>query len=189
MPQNRRSKPLYQRGEYWLDWDRKRDGTLRTSLLAIFWYDSGRGRICTLSTRTDDAHKTRIILDNHCLRHSQGEDICPTCGHRNEGSRNALVLQAITDYLSVKEFAAASAAIRPRLAHVVNYIATLKSLAIYCDEVNEKWIEEFRTWLGEQPRVSSAGAEIPRKRAPSTIENSVSQLAAAITASKKSSAL
>ena len=39
-------------------------------------------------------------------------------------------------------------------------------------------------WVGDQPRFSSAGAEIPRKRALSTVENSVSQLAAAIRASK-----
>lgn len=184
MPQNRRSKPLYQRGEYWLDWDRKRDGTLRTRFPTIFWYDNSRGRICSLSTRTSDVSKARIILDNHYLSHSQGEDICPTCGRHNEGSHNALVLQAITDYLTVKQFAAASAAIRPRLAHIVTYITTLKSPVISCNEVDEKWIENFRTWLANQPRVSSAGAEIPRKRAPSTIENSVSQLAAAITASK-----
>ena len=184
MPQKRRTKHIYDRDGYWLAWDRKKDGTLRSPYLAIQWYDSSRGRICTISTRTDDVQKAKIILDYHYLRHSQGEDICQTCGHRNDGSRNLLVLQAITDYVTVKEAEAASAAIRPRLAHVVNYIATLQSPSIFCDQVDKEWIERFRMWLGDQPRFSSAGAQIPRKRALSTVENSVSQLAAAITASK-----
>ena len=184
MPQKRRTKQIYDRHGYWLAWDRKKDGTLRSPYLAIQWYDSGRGRICTISTRTDDIEKAKIILDYHYLRHSQGEDICATCGRRNDGSRNLLVLQAITDYMTIKETEAASAAIRPRLAHVINYIATLQSPTIFCDQVDEEWVKRFRKWLGDQPRFSSAGAEIPRKRALSTVENSVSQLAAAITASK-----
>jgi|688.fasta_scaffold243075_1 hypothetical protein len=184
MSRKQRSKHIYDRGGYWLDWDRKKDGTLRSPFLAIQWYDSRRGRICTLSTRTDDANEAKIKLDNHYLRHSRGEDICPTCGQDKQGSRNALVLQAITDYLTLKETAAASAAIRPRLAHVVNYISTLPSPEIYCNQIDEGWIENFRIWLREEPMFSSAGAEIHRKRALSTVENSVSQLAAAITASK-----
>ena len=184
MPQKRRTNHIYDRDGYWLAWDRKKDGTRRSPYLAIQWYDSSRGRICTISTRTDDVQKAKIILDYYYLRHSQGEDICQTCGHRNDGSRNLLVLQAITDYVTIKEAEAASAAIRPRLAHVVNYIATLQSPSIFCDQVDKEWIERFRMWLGDQPRFSSAGTLIPRKRALSTVENSVSQLAAAITASK-----
>ena len=184
MPQKRRTNHIYDRDGYWLAWDRKKDGTRRSPYLAIQWYDSSRGRICTISTRTDDVQKAKIILDYYYLRHSQGEDICQTCGHRNDGSRNLLVLQAITDYVTIKEAEAASAAIRPRLAHVVNYIATLQSPSIFCDQVDKEWIERFRMWLGDQPRFSSAGALIPRKRALSTAENSVSQRAAAITASK-----
>lgn len=184
MPRQTRSKPLYERGGYWLDWDRKKDGTLRTSYLAIFWYDSSRGRIRSLSTRTDDAQKARIVLDNHYRRHSQGEQICPTCGQREQGSFNALVLQAITDYLSAKQSAPAASSIRPRLAHVVNYITTLPSPAITCAQIDENWIKEFRAWLAEEPLLSSSGAKLDRKRSLSTIENSVSQLAAAINASK-----
>ena len=184
MPQKRRTKHIYDRDGHWLAWDRKRDGTLRSPYLAIQWYDSGRGRICTTSTRTDDVQKAKVILDYHYLRHSAGKDICPTCGRPKDELRNLPVLQAITDYMTIKEAEAASAAIRPRLAHVVNYIATLQSPAIFCDQVDEEWIKRFRKWLGDQPRFSSAGAEIPRMRALSTIENSVSQLAAAITASK-----
>ena len=184
MPRKPRSTHLYERGGYWLDWDRKTDGTLRTSYLTIFWYDSSKGRIRSLSTRTDDAGKARIVLDNHYRRHSQGDQICPTCGQVEQGTSNAFVLQAITDYLGVKEFAAAAPSIRPRLAHVVNYIATLPSPAITCVQIDEDWIAGFRAWLGEQPLLSSAGSELPRKRSLSTIENSVSQLAAAINASK-----
>ena len=36
---SRREAPLYRRGKYWLDWDRKADGALRTPFLTIFWYD------------------------------------------------------------------------------------------------------------------------------------------------------
>ena len=184
MSRKPRSTHVYERGGYWLDWDRKKDGTLRTSYLTIFWYDRGQGRIRSLSTRTADATKARIILDNHYRTHSQGEDICPTCGRRDEGLGNALILQAITDYLGAKQFADAYASIRPRLAHVINYIATLPSPAIYCNQIDEEWIAGFRAWLGRQPMVSTIGKIIHRDRALSTIENSVSQLAAAITASK-----
>jgi len=184
MPRSSRSKRLYERGGYWLDWDRRKDGALRTPYLAIFWYDPNLKRIRSSSTRTIDAGEARKALDSHYLRHSQGEQICPTCGQRREGTSNALVLQAITDYLITKEAALSISAIRPRLAHVVNYIATLSSPSITCAQVDEYWIARFREWVAGQPLLSSSGAVMKRARALSTIENSVIQLAAAINASK-----
>lgn len=184
MPRLSRSKGLYQRGQYWLDWDRRKDGSLRTPFLAVFCYDEQRGRVRSVSTRTDDLGSGRKALDRHYLRHSEGDLICPTCGQFRAGSSNLLLLQAITDYLTIKEDAASISAIRPRLGHVVAYIATRSSPNIRCDQVDEEWIEDFRRWLARQAMLSSAGNVIDRERALSTIENSVIQLAAAINAAK-----
>lgn len=82
----------------------------------------------------------------------------------------------IADYqLAHGDQAASADAIRHRLAHVVNYIATLKDKAIRCDAIDERWIAKFRAWLAKQP---IRGAT--RTRSPATIENSVLQLSAAI---------
>lgn len=68
-------------------------------------------------------------------------------------------------------------AIKYRLTHVLNYIATLPRIP-RCDEIGADWIEGFRRWFGRVPIVSKLGKT--RERSLSTIENSVLQLAAAI---------
>jgi hypothetical protein len=177
MPQKRaKAKGLYQRGAYWLDWDRRRDGTLRSPFLAIFWYDAERGRTRSASTGTGDVAEGREALDRHYLKHSTGEAICPTCGQRQAGGSGYLVLQAIRDYLVTK--AGGDKAIAHRLAHVTDFIAEEGDLALICERVNEEWVARFRTWLEARPIVSPKGKS--RERALSTVENSVIQLAAAI---------
>lgn len=183
MPRRSGRRGLYRRGDYWVDWDCRKNGSLRSPFLAIFWYDGERGRVRSLSTGTESLIAAQEALDRYYKQQTKGANYCPTCGRRNEEASNGLVLQAITDYLETKAAAASISAIRPRLAHIVNYIATLPTPAVRCAEIDEIWIEGFREWLGKQPMLSSAGAIIQRDRALSTIENSVIQLAAAIKAS------
>lgn len=184
MPRKAKSKPIYKRGGYWLAWDRKADGSLRSPNFAIFWYDRRRGRIRSVSARTSEAAEAIETLDRLYLSRSKTSEICPTCGQKRGGRTNPLILRAIEDYLITKEEAPSIEAIRARLVHVVDYIATLPSPNITCAEIDEIWIKAFRGWLSAQPIISTAGKNLDRTRALSTIENSVIQFAAAINASK-----
>lgn len=182
---HRPKKPhIYVRGDYWLDWDRRKDGTLRTKYLAIFWYDGERGRIRSLSTRTCDIASAKAALDKHYLSTGKGAAVCPTCGQHRPEKANAPLLTVISDYLVLYEDHENIGSIRPRLAHVVNYVATLPNIDVRSDEVDAVWVDLFRRWMAQQPVVSTAGNERPKVRALSTIENSVIQLAAAINAAK-----
>lgn len=182
MARRPKKRGLYERGDYWLDWDRRTDGSLRSPHLAIFWYDADRGRLRSASTRTGDLAAGRKALDLHYLQHTEGELICPTCGQRRNVATDMLALRAITDYLTTHEELLSINAVRPRLNHVVRYIATLETPDVRCSRVDEAWIAKFRTWLAGQPVVSSAGAVRDAPRSLSSVENSVIQLAAAINA-------
>lgn len=124
---SRKSRPngLYRRAEYWLDWDRRKDGGLRSPFLTIFWYDQQRGRVRSVSTATDDFAKGCEALDRHYQQHSRGEDICRACGQRIDPHTAILVLRAIADYLIKKENSPSIEAITARLKHVVSYITAL----------------------------------------------------------------
>ncbi len=179
MPRRAKAKGVYQRGAYWLDWDRKRDGALRSPNLAIFWYDPDAGRIRSLSTGTAIDAEAKRALDRHYLLHTEGAAICPTCGQRrNAEDGSYFVTNAITDYLAIKD----DTILEARLAHVVDYIGTLPSPHIHCRQISESWAQAFRDWAAKQPVVFTSGRIRAEPRAPSTIENSLIALAAAITA-------
>ncbi|API60970.1 hypothetical protein BSL82_05900 [Tardibacter chloracetimidivorans] len=85
------------------------------------------------------------------------------------------------NYLATEVDEKASAeAIRHRLAHIVNYLGTLQSADISCDQVDEPWVARFRKWMIARPIVSPTGKTRPRS--PATVENSVLQLQAVINA-------
>lgn len=177
MPQNRaKAKGLYQRGPYWLDWDRKGDGELRSPFLAIFWYDTERGRTRSASTGTGVVADGKRALDRHYLTKTEGQNLCPTCGQHRTGGAGFLVLQSLADYLVAKSDG--DPAIAFRLAHVTEYITETGDLMLICEKVTEDWVKRFRTWMEKRPIVAPKGGA--RQRALSTIENSVIQLAAAI---------
>jgi hypothetical protein len=91
------------------------------------------------------------------------------------------VAAVIADYqCAVGDERASSEAIRARLAHVTDYLASLKDKAVRCDAIDERWIAKFRTWLAKRPIHNSK-----RQRSPATIENSVIQLAAAMNWAKQ----
>lgn len=182
MARRTKTRGLYQRGGFWLDWDRRNDGSLRSPNLAIFWYDADRGRLRSASAGTTDVASARAALDRHYLRHTEGEDICPTCGQRRGAGSDQLLLRVITDYLATQEELPAIKSIRPRINHVVRYLTELATPDLRCSRVDEDWITRFRTWLAKQPVVLSSGEARIEPRSLSSIENSVIQLAAAINA-------
>lgn len=170
---------MYARSPYWLDWDARRDGSLRSPYLTVFWYDPDRGRIRSASTGTEDVQAGKAWLDAHFLERTGGCRICPTCNRPLEHTGGLLVLDAITNYQVLHaDKQESSEAIRARLAHVLDYIETLPNPNVTCDQVDERWISGLRLWLEQRPIVSPKGAE--RQRSLSTVENSVIQLAAAI---------
>lgn len=180
MPRRAKAKGLYQRGAYWLDWDRRADGSLRTPFLTIFWYDAERGRTRSASTGSGDVADAKAALDRHYLEHSEGEAICPTCGQRRQIGDGFLVLQAIQNYLATR---ADNKPVGHRMAHVTAFIAESGQVNLTCRQANEEWAARFRIWAAERRIVSPTG--ITRDRSPSTIENSLIQLAAAINAANK----
>ena len=185
MAKRPKARGIYQRGAFWLDWDKLSDGTLRSPYLAIFWFDGERGRYRSASTRTADVGTARAALDRHYLQRTEGDDICPTCGQRRNSGADVSVLRAVTDYLAMKEDLPSIDAVRPRLNHVVRYIAHLQMPDLRCGKVEDAWIERFRQWLLKEPVLTSSGDVRAEPRSLSSVENSVLQLAAAINAAHK----
>jgi hypothetical protein len=171
MPRTRRAKPLYQRGPYALH---PRPGRH----YEIIWYDWGRKRERSTSARTSDLEAARIALDRLYLAEHGGGAACPTCGQAVDKG-NQLISTIIADYMTGPASDRPSApAIRTRLAHVTAYIATLRDPAVRARHVDEQWVARFRTWLLDAPYVVGKTA---KKRSSATVENSVVQLAAAMT--------
>lgn len=158
MPRTRRSKPLYQRGDFRLY---PRDGRNHE----IIWYDEQRKRERSRSAGTSDDTQAKIALDKLYLDTHGGPQICPTCQRPWQGD-GQLVANAIMDYMSMHGSQAASAeAISYRLGHVSRYLESRPETRT--DQVDDKWIAAFRDFMDDG------------NRAPATIEGSVHQLAAA----------
>lgn len=188
MPKRRTQEILYRRGRYWLAWDRKSDGELRSPYPQIFWYDECAGRVRSASTGTEDVETAKGQLDARYVKETHGESICPTC-RQPLRRRGVLVADAIQSYLVLVGNERDSAdAIRPRLEHVLNYLDTLPD-EVACEDVDENWVDRFRRWNLAQPIVSirkeRQGGELvevrnERPRSPGTVEASVRMLGAAI---------
>ena len=170
---------LYRRGAFSLRWDKRRDGRLRSPFVAIFWYDAKRRRERSASTGTSDVEEAQLKLDALYLKETKGEIVCPTCGqHRPKAAGATFLADAIANYLATEiDNKASASAIRARLAHVVAYLVSLSG-DVRCDDVDDAWVEEFRRWAARRPIVTPTGRQ--KERAPSTVENSVLQLAAVI---------
>lgn len=169
---------LYSRGKYRLEWDAKRDGTLRSPFLQIVWYDDDAGRNRSKSTGTADIEEAEDELDKLYLQRERGQAVCQACGQPLRNGGQFLVTTAIADYLVAKAEKSSIGSIRPRLSHVSSYLEETDQLGVTCDAIDDEWIEDFREWAFEVPVVW------PNKRvserAPGTVEASVRQLAAVI---------
>ncbi len=179
MSRQLQSRPVYRHGIYQLDWDRKKDGSLRSPYLAVFWYDAGRKRIRSASTGTADVQEGQRWLDAHYLRETSGRDICPACHRPFDHTDDLLILDAMVNYQVLHGDDQTSAgAIRARLAHITDYVTETGQASARCANIDENWITAFRKWAAARPIVSPTGKK--RKRSRGTIENSVIHLAAAI---------
>lgn len=169
---------LYARGKYRLVYDVRSDGTLRSPFLQISWYDRDAGRNRTRSTGTEDILEAERELDALYLKRERGQAVCSACGQPLRAGARHLLKTAIADYLVAREGRPSIGSIKPRLAHVSNFLADTDREEAACEDVDEDWIDTFREWALEVPIVSPKGGE--RDRSPGTVEASVRQLAAAI---------
>lgn len=176
--QKNENRPVYQRGQYRLDWDRRTDGTLRSPFLQIFWYDPERGRERSRSTGTADSRIAADKLDAFYLERERGVLICPTCGAERQEKKPLLLLTSIADYLTARRNRPTISTMKARLAHVTAYLNETDRNATICDDVDAEWVDAFREWAIEIPIISPTGKV--RERAPGTVEGSVGMLAAAI---------
>ena len=168
---------LYSRGRYRLEWDRRRDGSLRTPFLQIQWYDAGARRNRSRSTGTAEIAAAEAALDRLYLSQERGQAVCETCGRPFDGPRGFLVTQAIADYLVAREDRPSISSIRPRLAHWLDFQDATGRNGLTCDAVDGELIDEFRPWSSAQP--VRAGRTV-RDRALGTTEATVRTLAATI---------
>lgn len=179
MPKRGTQESIYQRGGYRLGWDRRRDGSLRSPYLQISWYDPSSGHYRSRSTGTADVPAAEKELDRLYLERERGQATCPTCGRPAGQAGRYLVTAAIADYLVARDGRTSIGSIRPRLAHVVDYLDQTGQTAISCDDVTADWIDDFREWAIEVPIIAPVTKAV-RQRSPGTVEASVRQLAAAI---------
>jgi hypothetical protein len=179
MSKAQRDTALYRRGKYWLDWDRKADGSLRSPFLAVYWYDPGKRRTRSTSTRTEDVGQAKRELDAIYVKNDTGQIVCPTCGQIRHTATSYLVTEAIEAYLADNLEKSSYKALQSRLSVVLEYIATLPDPAIQATAIDANWIGKFRKWAERQQKVSVRGKRLG-KRSLSTVETYVAQLAAAV---------
>lgn len=173
---------LYTRGKYRLEWDRKRDGSLRSPFLQIVWYDDAARRNRSKSTGTSQVEAAEDALDRLYLERERGQSVCPTCNRPFTGAGGISVTLAIADYLLECEDKPSIGSIRPRLAHFQDFMDGTGRTAILCDQVDETTIAAFRKWSASVPVIEGSNV---RQRAPGTTEASVRSLAAAINAAHR----
>lgn len=171
MPKTKRAKPLYQRGGFELH---PRPGRNHE----IVWYDVAAGRERTASARTTEIEGAKAALDAKYLEITRGIECCAACLRPFQADSGRLVTEAIELHRLDSKGKDSEGAINARLDHVTDYIASLPSPAVFCGDVDERWVKKFRTWAKARPIVTPKGRE--KTRAASTVENSVLQLAAAI---------
>lgn len=172
MPKKKRQDPLYRRGKFWLAWDRKPDGSLRSPFLQVFWYDERRRGNRSTSTRTASLEDAKAELDRIYLEQTGDRDPARKGGY--------LLSDAIAAYLTLHAAERSSAgAIRARLDHVLDYQEDRKLEHATCEEIDDEWVGRFRAWAAKRPILSPKGLKL-RERSPATIEASVAQLSASI---------
>jgi integrase len=171
MPKTKRPQPLYRRGGFALY---PRPGRNHE----IIWYDVAAGRERSASAGTTEIDAAVAAVDRKFIEVTRGVHSCPTCNRPFAADSGRLVTEAIELARHDAQGKPSAGAINARLDHVVAYIETLPSPAVFCHDVDSRWMKRFRKWAEAQPIVTPSGRHKPR--ALSTVENSVLQLAAAI---------
>jgi hypothetical protein len=166
MPKTQREEPLYQRGPAGREY-KLYPG--RNGKLEVIWYDEARKRERSRSAGTADPEEGQRFLDKLWAEEHGGIPCCPTCG-RPLDQRGELAAVLIANYLETKD---EDDAVHPRLGHVIDFQNATGRLDDRCEQIDETWARTFRDWLAGKG---------DRERTPSTIENSLIQLAAAMRA-------
>ena len=179
MPGKRRAPALYQRGPYSLH---QRDGRKN---LEIIWYDPAARRERSASAGTGDVREARAKLDKFYLE-SQGQKVCQSCGRPFDGHGAQLLTKAISDYLVLSVEKPSYHAIQSRLNQVLDYLEAKGLEETVCAQVDQRWADSYRTWARKQSYTAGSTTKL---RTPATVEASVAQLAAAITATQPTKAL
>jgi hypothetical protein len=182
---------IYQRGAFWLDYDRGAGGVPKNDWLYICWYDQAQGRIRRKSTRERDVRLACDALDRHYLAvHS------PSAQERETYT----VSEALTDYwLEHGSRVSSAEAIRARLKLITRFMDIEANAGRLLDpflpkQVDGRWIQRFRDWAKADPIVARRKNEqgewvvsSQRRRSASTVEESVIQLKAALNFTQKRS--
>lgn len=174
------SDALYSRGKYRLEWDRRRDGSLRTPFLQIVWYDAAARRNRSRSTGETEIAAAEDALDRLYLERERGQAVCPTCNRPFSDSAGISVHLAIADYLLESEAKVSIDALRPRLAHFQDFMEATGRAELLCSQVDGPVIAAFRTWSASVPVIEGKVNPKERTRAPGTTEATVRTLASAI---------
>lgn len=184
--------PLYRRGKYWLAWDRKRDGTLRSPFLTIFWYDTSSRRVRSASTGSAAEDEAILSLDRRYLSDaSEAAAFCSACGQPIAQATAYLLTDAIGDYrLEWGDQRTSGKAIEQRLNHVIDFLdaqdvaggmfGIKTTCAVAC---SSSFVTAFRSWSHKVParwRNKAGEVTVERKRSPASTEAAVAQLIAAL---------
>ena len=192
MPQH--ETPLYRRGKYWLAWDRRSDGALRSPNLAIFWYDPATRRVRSATAGTAEEDQAVLALDRRYLADAdEAPAFCHACGQPLAQAQAYLLTDAIADYRLEHGDARRSAeSIEARLKHVLDFLEAEEargaegrfgiqtSCAAAC---TTHFANAFRAWSRAQPVQWKNGAgvvTVSRPRSLATTEESIVQVAAAL---------
>ncbi|PTR12941.1 phage integrase family protein [Novosphingobium sp. GV055] len=175
---------VYQRGPFWLDLVRGADGRPASDRWYIWWYDAAAGRQQRKSTRTADVRLACERLDEHYLATHT-----PTEADKAVYSAHA----ALTDYwLEHGQHLPSADAIKSRSRLMVRFLDVEIAAGrlpdpLVPDRIDDRMIERFRAWALADPLVArkkdADGNWIDGKvrfRAPSTVEEAVIQLKAAL---------
>lgn len=188
----RHATPIYRRGKYWLGWDRKRDGSLRSPNLTVFWYDTGTGRVRSSSTGTSEEGAAILALDQRYLNDSgEAAAFCHACGQPRAQASAYLLTDAISDYRLEKGDKRASAdTIETRLNHVVDFLDAQEAIggrfgiATSCATAcSSMFVDALRTWSRAEPvrwRNKAGQVTVEKPRAPASTEAAIAQLIAAL---------
>jgi integrase len=190
----RHEAPIYRRGKYWLDWDRKADGSLRSPYLVAFWYDPGAGRVRSRSTRTTQEGDAILAIDRLYLADAgEASSYCHTCGQPLAQAQAYLLADAIADYrLEWGDARASGDTIEGRLKHVLDFLeaedgrglegrfGSATNCAVACTSA---FVTAFRAWSRLQPvtwRNGKGEVTVSRQRSLASTEAAIAQLIAVL---------
>lgn len=200
----RHGAEIYRRGKYWLAWDERADGSRRSPYLTIFWYDSGAGRVRSASTRTAEKEAAIDALDRRYLAdNDEAPAFCHACGRPIARAASYLLADAIGDYrLEHGDQVQSADSVVARLKRVADFLAAGDAHALQpsgdpldalqlrfgartscADAATKPFAEALRGWLKRQPaewRRKDGSVAVSRPLAPSTVEESITQLCAVL---------